>query len=312
MCAASGNRDGQHASQALSGCGLIRDVPLWKHTSLRVGGPAHSFAQPADAAALLSMLQWAKRTRRPCVILGAGTNIVFSDTGFDGLVVATTKLRGRSTDGVRIQVAAGERLTEIAWMATRSGLSGLEWACGIPGTIGGAVVMNTGAAGSEIGDVLESTDLVVEDAVETVPATALRLGYRTSALRTGELTGTAVAATFVLQQDAAEICIERARRMLAERLQRLPIGASAGSIFRNPANGPTAGELLDRAGCKGLRIGRAVVSPQHANVIVNEATRNAGEILSLIDVMKRRAFDRFGIELEEEIVRLDQTSTERL
>ncbi len=292
-------------------CGLLRSIPLWNHTSLRIGGAARLFAQPRNTDALVSTLQWANRNSQPSIILGAGTNVVFPDAGFDGLVIQTVRLHGHRIDGPRLWAAAGERLSDIAWTATRSGLSGLEWACGIPGTVGGSVVMNAGAHGAQVSDVLQSAEVLVGDAVETLPMTELQLGYRTSAFCTSQLKGIVVGASFVLQHHDSTACIGRARRMLAERLARIPIGASAGSIFRNPADGPTAGELLDRAGCKGMRIGRALVSLPHANIIVNEGTKNAEDVLSLIDAMKQRVLDVFGVRLSEEVVRFTRRLDDR-
>jgi len=290
---------------------LRSEVPLWEHTSIRVGGPASLYAQPATVDRLQAVVQWAQRADRSFVVLGGGSNVVFPDTGFDGLVIRTTGLCGRRVEGTRVRVAAGERLAEVAWWATKRGLAGLEWACGIPGSIGGAVVMNAGTRNNDIAGVLSSVDVLTEEHVNAVPVESLRLGYRTSALLEGDLCEIVVEATFELRRDHPAVCLERARSSIAERLQRLPIGASAGCIFRNPASGPSAGELLDRAGCKRLRVGQAKVSNQHANVILNDGTNNASDVLVLIEQMKHRVLDAFGVELREEVVRFDRTSTGR-
>jgi UDP-N-acetylmuramate dehydrogenase len=281
---------------------LVWDEPLWRHTSLRVGGPARAFAEPASVDALQALSRWARDDGRSVVVLGAGTNVVFSDAGYDGLVLHTAALRGRSVEGARVRAAAGEGLAGLAWWTAKQGLSGLEWGCAIPGSLGGAVVMNAGTRDGDIAGTLVSADVLTDEGVGTVPASALRLGYRTSAVLAGDLDGIIVGATFELRRDAPQACVERARACVASHLARLPVGASAGSIFRNPRTGPTAGELLDRAGCKGLRIGRAIVSAHHADVIVNEGTDNAADVLALIDAMKRRVHDAFGIELSEEVV----------
>ena len=239
----------------------------------------------------------------PVVTLGAGTNVVFGDEGYPGLVLSTRELQGMRIDGRRLMAAAGEPLSRVAWSACEAGLSGIEWACGIPGSIGGAVVMNAGARGGDMADVLTSVEILTDErAIEEIPAESLRLGYRTSALLTGDLPGVVIGATFTLRRDDPAHCLERARVTIEERLRRLPVGASAGSIFRNPKAGPTAGELLDRAGCKGLKIGRARVSEKHANIIVNEGTNNASDVLGLIWQMKRRVKDTFGVELCEEVI----------
>ena len=281
---------------------LLRDEPLWRHTSLRVGGPARFFAEPKSPDDLRALLQWATQSGHRSVVLGAGTNVVFPDSGYSGLVIRTAKLVGRLVEGSCLRVAAGERLAGIAWWATRQGLAGLEWACGIPGSIGGAVAMNAGTRDGDVAGVLSTASVLIDGEVRTVEAEALHLGYRTSALLEGELSGIVVDATFALRSDQPEACIDRARSLMTERLRALPLGASAGSVFRNPSDGPAAGELLERAGCKGMRVGRAVVSDRHANVIVNEGTDNAGDVLRLIEDMKRCVLERFGVELREEIV----------
>ena len=282
---------------------LRRDVALHPFVSLRVGGPAQFLAEPAGANALGSLLRWARQNDCPCVILGAGSNVVFPDSGFTGLVIRMTGLRGRLVEGTHIHVAAGERLAEVAWWAARRGLSGIEWACGIPGSVGGAVVMNAGTRDGDMADVLISVEALGDQrSIEKLPAESLRLGYRTSAILTGDLRRVIVGATFALQRDDPARCLERARTTIEERLRRLPVGASAGCIFRNPASGPTAGEFLDRAGCKGMSVGQARVSTKHANVIVNEGVDNAGDVIALIERMQRRVLETFGVELCQEVV----------
>lgn len=282
---------------------MIREsVPLWRYTSLRVGGPARFLSEPATIGAVADAIAWAGKAQLPVVVLGAGTNIVFGDGGCSGLVLSTRGLRGVRFEATRIVVAAGEPLSALAQASCERGLSGLEWARGIPGTIGGAVAMNAGAGGSDVAAILESVDLLTDGARATTPADSLGLGYRTSSLLSGDLRGIVVEATFSLHRDDPRACLERARLLLDERLRRLPVGASAGCIFRNPDDGPTAGKLLDRAGCKGLRVGRATVSSRHANVIVNEGTSNANDVLALIERMKSRVLDAFGVELREEVV----------
>jgi len=281
---------------------LVRDVPLWQHTWIRVGGPARFYAQPADSDELRSLLRWARQHDCPYVILGGGSNVVFPETGYDGLIIRTTGLRGRLIEGTQVRVAAGEHLTDVAWWTTRLGLSGLEWACGIPGSIGGAVVMNAGTRDGDVAGVLTSAEVLAEEHVLTVPAESLRLGYRTSALLAGDLRGILIEATFVLRGAEPAACLAQARSSIAERLRTLPVGTSAGCVFRNPPTGPTAGELLDHAGCKGLRVGRAMVSTRHADVILNEGSDNASDVLLLIDRMKDRVLTSFGVELREEVV----------
>jgi len=281
---------------------IIHGEPLWVHTSMRVGGSARSFARPGNPAQLQHLLRWAEENGRETVVLGGGTNTLFRDAGFSGLVIHTSALRGWEIAEDSIRAGAGENLAQTAWRASRAGLTGLEWACGIPGTIGGAVAMNAGTREGETADVLRRVEICTRRTQSTVAAAALDLGYRTSALQSGELPAVVVEAEFRLQPAAPDACLERARSLLAARLDKLPRGASVGSVFRNPAEGPAAGELLDRAGCKGMHVGSARVSTLHANVIINDGKENAADVLALIERMKDKVRATFGVELHEEVV----------
>jgi len=281
---------------------LKKDVPLHSLTSLRVGGKARFFAEPAEVAAVAELLRWTTAKAVDWTCLGSGTNVLLLDSGHRGLVIRTTALRGISIDGNRVTAAGGEPLARVARLASEAGLSGLEWACGIPGTVGGAIVMNAGTRDGEIADVLEDATYIDAEGPIRRAAVELGLDYRCSAFLDGELRGVIVGAAFELTSSLPEQTLSTVRRLLAERSRRFPEGATAGCTFRNPPAGPTAGELLDRAGCKGLRVGDACVSPVHANFIVNDGAENASDILQLIEAMKGRVKDVFGVELVEEIV----------
>ena len=278
------------------------DAPLWRLTSLRVGGPARFLARPKTPDAVRSLLQWAHEARLETAILAGGTNTISPDRGYPGLVVHAGALRGVRIDGCRIIAAAGERLSAIVEAACEAGLSGLEWAAGIPGTVGGALAMNAGAADGDMSKI--SCEAVVQSADRSaiVPVDRLELGYRTSAVLTGRLPGVITEVRLELRPGRRDACLRRVQERLRERAARLPDGASAGCIFRNPPQGPTAGELLDRAGCKGMRVGRARVSERHANIVVNEGRENASDVLRLMRRMRQRVRDRFGFDLEEEVV----------
>jgi len=278
---------------------------LSAHTSLRVGGCAQFFGAPDSQRELQDLLCLAEANELPWIPLGAGTNLLFGNQGYDGLVIQTTRLHGRSLVGGCLRVGAGELLRSVAWSACEAGLSGLEWAVGIPGTIGGAVAMNAGAYGGQTADVLLSVESVTAKRATIRTSEELSLGYRTSAYRTGALEEVVVEATLQLARSTPAQVMREAERLQALRRASQPIGATAGSVFRNPLQPPTAGQLLDRAGCKGMRVGRAVVSAEHANVIVNEGSDNAADVLALIDRMKACVREVFGVDLEEEIVIVD-------
>jgi len=269
---------------------------------LRAGGPARFLCESADAEGVVEALRWAKTEGVAWTILGAGTNTLFADGGFAGLVIRTDGMRGRSIEGTRLTASAGESFAEVARFACEAGLSGLEWASGIPGAVGGAVAMNAGTREGDVATVLESVASASPDGAVKRTCRDLALGYRESAYRAGDLAEAVVEATFELTASTPERTRALAGRLLAERAAKFPAGATAGCTFRNPPEGPSAGELLDRAGCKGMRVGAARVSERHANFIVNEGERNAADILRLIDAMRDRVRAAFGIELVEELV----------
>jgi len=267
-----------------------------------VGGPAAFYGTPRSAEDVHRILSWARSADLSVAILGGGTNVVFSDAGYEGLVLDTTRLRGRRAEGSCLIAGAGESLSKLAWWACTLGLSGLEWGYGIPGTVGGAVVMNAGTRDGETASVLTDVYLAVGETTSHLSADELHLGYRKSALRDGSLEGVILEATFRLEERPAEECLKTAQGILDERIRRLPRGATVGCIFRNPPSGPTAGQLLDRAGCKGMRVGLARVSEEHANVIVNDGVDNAADLLDLIRRMRGGVLERFDVELREEVV----------
>lgn len=282
--------------------GLVTDeAPLWRWTTLRVGGPAQWLLQANDTADVVAAVAWAHAHDIPVLCLGRGSNLLVGEPGVRGLVISTGAVQGIRRDGEQVTAACGEPLSALARRVGRMGLSGLEWACGIPGTVGGAVAMNAGAA-ADMASILASVRLCTDEGrVETLAAEDLHLGYRTSALRTGARRGIIVEATFRLRRDDPIRCRERARAVVAKRRTTQPRGASAGCIFKNPPTGLPAGALLDRAGCKGLRVGDAVVSDVHANFIINRGSRNSRDILDLLRQMQARVIDVHGVRLDPEV-----------
>lgn len=277
-------------------------VSLHVYTSLRVGGFAQFFTEPRDAPAASDALRWAEAEALEWTCLGGGTNILFSDTGYAGLVLRLTELRGVAIEGKRVTSASGELLSHVAKLACEAGLSGMEWAWGIPGTVGGAVAMNAGTREGETADILVDAESVSRTGATRRAARSLGFGYRESAFTRRDLHEVVTEATFELAASTSDRALAKAQMLLAERARRLPLGASAGCTFRNPPEGPTAGELLDRAGCKELRVGDAHVSDAHANFIINDGSENGADILELIESMKRRVKEAFGVDLVEEIV----------
>ena len=290
-----------------------RDEPLARFTTMRVGGPADLFATVHNAFELRGLIRFARSRGMPHLVLGRGSNVVISDRGIRGLVIQV-RAEGLRVDGVRLIAEAGVQMARAATEAAKAGLAGLEFGLAIPGTVGGAVWANAGAHGQDIASVLESADVLLEDGSEVRMAAAeLGLAYRESRFKAapigapdaagvpapGELV---VAAAFRLRPAAVEEIRERLDDIRRWRREHQPVGmASAGSVFRNPVAGPSAGELIDRAGLKGLRVGGAVVSEKHANFIVNDQHGTAADVRHLGERVRSEIEQRDGIRLRFEV-----------
>ena len=277
---------------------LDRDVPLAQYTTFRIGGPARYLSFPSTVEELAALLTWAEEEGLPSFLLGGGSNVLVGDGGFPGLVVVTQGLMDVETRRDRLRARGGVFLSILASWAMKAGLSGLEPLAGIPGTLGGALLMNAGAYGRSLGDVVEEVEILVDGKVEVVSSRDLEWGYRWSSLK-GQ---TVVGATLrLVPGDGDKIRREMVKYMRLRR-QKQPLDLpSAGSIFKNPP-GYKAGRLIEDAGLKGFRIGDAVVSPLHANFIVNVGEARARDVRSLIELIKERVKERFSILLEEEVV----------
>jgi len=283
-----------------------RDVPLARLTTWRIGGPARFLTAPATVDELRTDLALAARLELPVFALGGGSNLLFPDAGYPGLLVRVPAGRPRfetvaGNGGIAIDVPAGAALSALAQESARDGWSGLEWAGGIPGTIGGAVINNAGAYGGEIADALRSVSVLAPDgAVETWEAARLGLVYRCSVLKGREPTELfLLAARFALVAGNPE---ETARRLCdcqERRATRIPREPSCGSVFHNLPDRP-AGRIIQEAGLSGRCIGDAQISPQHANFIVNTGAARASDVLALIELVGQVVFEQTGIRLELE------------
>jgi UDP-N-acetylmuramate dehydrogenase len=288
--------------------GLRRGVPLADYTTWKVGGPAEWFAEPTSTEELITLARQAVREQRPLRVIGAGSNLLISDSGVEGVTLCNRRLQGSrlDPDSGWIEAQAGEPIPTLARRAARAGLSGLEWSVGIPGTVGGAAVMNAGAQGGCTAEWLQ--EVTVLDPVgggppHVVPASELDFAYRHSRLQDEPLL--VLSARFRLSpgHDPAEIS-RRTSANLHSRTSSQPYQQpSCGSVFRNPEP-LKAGRLIEGLGLKGLAIGGAMVSPIHANFIVNTGDASAADIAALIELIQQRVLEAHGLMLHPEVKRL--------
>lgn len=276
---------------------------LAKLTTFRVGGIAEYLALPKTPPQLAQVLAWGKAQALPVTLLGAGSNLLISDRPLNGLVICTRALRHSEfnpTTGI-VTAAAGEPWSSLAWKAARYGLKGFEWTIGIPGTVGGAVVMNAGAHGSETADILlEATVLSPNGTATVMKPSDLGFRYRTSNLQGHD--GIVTSATFQLSSghDPAVVKATTAEDLKSRRTTQPYHLPNCGSVFRNPLP-HSAAKLIQAAGLKGHQIGQAQISTLHANFIVNLGGAQAADVLALIRHTQAVVYERNGIQLEPEV-----------
>ncbi|MDC4203537.1 MAG: UDP-N-acetylmuramate dehydrogenase [Candidatus Manganitrophus sp.] len=274
------------------------DEPVAPYTSLKVGGPAEAMVFPRSSAEVVLLMERIGQHRLPYFILGGGSNLIVRDGGIPGVVVHLKHLsRIAFQEPDTLLADAGVSYPKLSTEAMAKGLSGLEFAAGIPGTVGGAIAMNAGIPGEETASVLSSITLVDEEArVKTLPKEAIQFGYRTAALPKGIVTS----ASFRLTLAAPAEVEQKLKRLLKRRRETQPLSfPNVGSVFTNPP-GDYAGRLVESVGLKGFRIGDAQISERHGNFIINLGNAKAGEVLALIAEMQTRVKERHGIDLELE------------
>jgi UDP-N-acetylmuramate dehydrogenase len=272
---------------------------LSRHTTFRVGGRAQYFFAPQNPTELVKIIEQCRQMGLRVFILGAGSNLLFSDRGFPGAVISTRDVRGIAQSGGDLDVAAGEPLSSIVAFAETRGVHALSFLCGIPGTLGGAVAMNAGIRGRAIGDQVVAVRILCADGkIRTLSAHEMDFGYRCSAvLRERWVVLSARLSQRGPDYDGDEI--------LRRRRETQPTAfASAGCVFRNPP-GVSAGELIERSGLKGLTVGRARVSEKHANFIVNLGGATSAEICKLIDIVHQKVYNTSHVSLDLEIEVID-------
>ena len=286
--------------------GVQRNYPLARLTTIRTGGPAELFARPGSLDALERLLAWAAAHRIEVGVVGSGSNLLVADAGVRGLVVKLDKeLSTIELEGTRIRCGGGARLPAVSARAAQAGLTGIEFGVNIPGTVGGAVRMNANAYGGELARVLEWVDVVGPAGTERRTPDSLGFAYRRSNLESGEVVARA---SFALTKAPSGEVKATLAEMRARRKAAQPSGIKTfGSTFKNPsdedprADGRTAGQLLDAADCRGLRIGGAGFSAKHANFIENHGEATTADVVAVMAAGRRRVRERFGVALAPEV-----------
>jgi UDP-N-acetylmuramate dehydrogenase len=289
--------------------GVERDYPLARLTTVRAGGNAELFARPESENELVELLGWAESERIAVAVVGSGSNLLVADAGVSGLVI---KLAGElaeiERDGTRVVCGGGVRLPSAAAKIAGWGLTGLEFGINIPGTVGGAVRMNANAYGGELAKALEWVDVCTAAGIDRREPGKLGFAYRRSNLRPGEVVSLA---SFALAESDPGAVRATLAEMRGKRREAQPSGIKTfGSTFKNPdanaAQGRTAGQLLEAAGCQGLAVGGARLSPKHANFVENTGEATTADVLAVMAAGRRRVYEAFGIELEPEVQTLGE------
>lgn len=280
---------------------VLFEEPMKSHTTFRIGGPAEVFIMPKSIKQVQMAVKICQEEQIPYFILGNGSNLLVSDRGYRGVIIQMDRNMGEiQVEGTEIQAAAGALLSSIAVAARRESLTGFEFAGGIPGTLGGAVVMNAGAYGGEMKDVLKEVTVMDGDGkIFTLPASELEMGYRTSIIKTaGYLV---LSARITLSRGKEEDIKARTRELSEMRTQKQPLDyPSAGSTFKRP-EGYFAGKLIMDSGLRGYSVGGAMVSEKHCGFVINKGNATAEDVVSLMKHVTEVVQEKYGVTLEPEV-----------
>ncbi len=303
---------------------IKKDVLLAPYTTFKIGGPAKYFAEACDAEEILELCNWAKKKSLLVFVLGGGSNVLISDKGFDGLVIKIENCKLK-IENSSAKAEAGVPLAKLVMEAANAGLTGLEWAIGIPGTVGGAINGNAGAFGRATSEAAEEVEVfdILEHSVKTFKKEDCKFSYRNSFFkRNSDLI--ILSATFHLKKGDKEHIQKAIKDFTRQRIESNPVGFSAGCFFRNPDRKEiaskfeagkfpeleqfqtkpkiSAGFLVEQVGLKGQGIGGAVSSEKHANFILNKGGATAQDVISFTNLIKEKIRERYGFELEDEVV----------
>lgn len=280
---------------------VLTDELMSRHTTFKIGGAADYFLQPTSVMEIAGILKVCKEENVPYFVLGNGSNLLVSDKGYRGVIIQLFRnMNEIEVKGTEIRAAAGALLSGIAAAAKNASLTGFEFAGGIPGTIGGAVVMNAGAYGGEMKDVLkEVTVMTKEGEILTLPAEKLELGYRTSIIKKEEYL--VLEAVLTLKEGNQEEIKARMRELTEQRVSKQPLEyPSAGSTFKRP-EGYFAGKLIMDSGLRGYRVGGAQVAEKHCGFVINAGNATAADVVQLMNDVSKIVEEKFGVVLEPEV-----------
>lgn len=288
---------------------VIKEADMSSYTTFRIGGIADYVVTPENEEQLAKLLHLIKEENVDFVVIGNGSNILVSDNGFDGIVIqfgdkfSSFVIKDKDDSGVYVDVTAGMRLSRLGNELASSSIEGFEFATGIPGTIGGAVMMNAGAYGGEIKDIIKSARVMDFDGnVKELSRDELELGYRTSII--AKKNYIVISAVFDLKKGDREKIKSNIKELALKRREKQPLEyPSAGSTFKRP-EGYFAAKLIEDAGLKGLSVGGAQVSEKHAGFVINKKDAKAVDVIRLTDEIKEKVYDKFGVKLELEIKKI--------
>ncbi|MDP2863982.1 MAG: UDP-N-acetylmuramate dehydrogenase [Desulfobacterales bacterium] len=308
------DQDSRNRLKYLFGSCVGFDEPMSRHTYFRVGGPAEAFIAPESIGQLAEIISWSRDKGIPYLVIGNGSNLLVKDNGIPGIVILLTKcfnkivFSGKETEPVLVTAMAGVSTQALCSFAIREGLSGMNFAIGIPGTVGGAIMMNAGTSYGSVSDILDSVNVMISSgAMLKIPKDEMAFSYRKLSLNinlTDQYEGEPIIidGCFRLCRSDPALLKKEAGRILKKRRENQPAEMpSAGSFFKNPPAGKTAGQFIDMAGLKGTRVGGAEISAKHANFIVNTGGASASDILELMQLVQKKVFDKFNINLEPEV-----------
>lgn len=280
------------------------DELMSKHTSLRVGGSVEAYIEPENLEKLVALIKWLKQKAIPYLIVGSGTNLLVKDNGINGIVIVLKKCFKRiiqtNLQQSEVVVDAGVGMQTFCMFAVEHGLGGMNFAIGIPGTVGGGIAMNAGTALGSVSDVINAVTLLLPTGeIKTMTKKKLKFDYRKFSCDNNQII---LNGSFRLYQADCNELNESARAILKKRKETQPINfANAGCIFKNPSRGRAAGELIEQAKLKGKTIGGAQISSKHANFIINIGRASASDIIALIQFAQKTVQDKFNINLETEV-----------